>query len=87
MNTNTATFDEYYNSLVSTVGFAVENASLNYDHQESMAEHLDNYRESISGVNLDEEMVELIKFQHAYEAAAKLVTTVDEMLNTLLRMV
>ena len=51
-----------------------------------MVNHLENYRESVSGVSLDEEMVNLVKFQHAYEAAAKLITTVDDMLNTVLNM-
>ena len=84
MSTNTATFDDYYNSIVSDVGIDVEDAKLNYEHQYSMAAQLDNYRESISGVSLDEEMVNLIKFQHAYNAAAKLITTVDELMETLI---
>jgi len=87
MSGGTATFDDYYNSIVSNAGIAVEDARLNYDHEYSMSAHLNNYRESISGVSLDEEMVNLIKFQHAYNAAAKLVTTVDELLETLIRMV
>ena len=47
---------------------------------------LENYRDSISGVSLDEEMLNLIKFQHAYDAAAKLITTVDEMIDTVMNM-
>jgi len=87
MNGGTGTFDDYFNSLVTDVGSQVEMAGGNLDHQSSMVDHLDNYRESISGVSLDEEMVNLIKFQHAYDAAAKLITTVDELLNTLINMV
>ena len=52
-----------------------------------MSSQLDNYRESISGVSLDEEMVNLIKFQHAYNAAAKLIATTDELLGSLINMV
>jgi len=44
-------------------------------------------RDNTSGVSLDEEMANLIKFQHAYSAAAKLITTSDEMLRTLLNSV
>jgi flagellar hook-associated protein 1 FlgK len=51
-----------------------------------MLSSLDNYRESISGVSLEEEMLNLIKFQHAFDAAAKLVTTVDEMIQTMMDM-
>ncbi|MBW2099632.1 MAG: flagellar hook-associated protein FlgK [Deltaproteobacteria bacterium] len=82
-----ATFDDYYNSLVSDVGSSTQEAAINFDHQSAMADQLDNYRESVSGVSLDEEMVNLVKFQHAYEAAAKLISTVDEMLETVISMV
>lgn len=87
MSGGAATFDDYYNSVVSDVGNDVQTASTNFDHQTSMVNHLNNYRESISGVSLDEEMINLIKFQHAYDAAAKLITTVDELLNTVINMV
>lgn len=83
----TATFDDYYNSIVSDVGIKVQESVNSYDYQDSMAAHLDNYRESISGVSIDEEMVNLVRFQHAYEAAAKLIVAIDEMLETLIRMV
>ena len=81
-----ATFDDIYNSLVSDIGNEVQKATVNYDHHSSMATQLEAYRESNSGVSLDEEMVNMIKFQHAYNAAAKLITTTDELLNTVLNM-
>ena len=87
MNTNTATFDNFYNSMVSDVGNKVRHAGMSYDHHTAMVSHLENYRESISGVSLDEEMVNLIQFQLGYDAAAKLISTTDEMLNTLINMV
>lgn len=87
MNSGSTTFDSYYSTLVSKVGSDVSDASSNYDYEDAMVAHLENYRESVSGVSLDEEMVNLVKFQHAYEAAAKLITTVDDMLNTVLNMV
>jgi flagellar hook-associated protein 1 FlgK len=86
-NGNTATFDDYYNALVSDIGTQSQKATINYEHQSAVVTQLDNYRETISGVSLDEEMVNLVKFQHAYDAAAKLIVTVDEMLATVINMV
>lgn len=87
MNGSTLTFDEYYNSLISTVGNATQEASTYLDHHTAMSTQLSNYRESVSGVSLDEETVNLVMFQHAYEAAAKLISTVDELLATVISMV
>ena len=47
---------------------------------------LQRQRDSISGVSLDEEMTELMKFKKAYQASARLITTVDEMLDTVINM-
>ena len=49
-----------------------------------MSDDIDSRMSSVSGVNLDEEMASLVKFQHSYKAAAKLVTTADEMFQVLL---
>lgn len=87
MNVGTATFDDYFNSLVSDVGSAVQAATTNFDHETVMVTHLNNQKESISGVSLDEEMINLVKFQHAYDSAAKLISTVDELLATVINMV
>ncbi|MBN2467038.1 MAG: flagellar hook-associated protein FlgK [Deltaproteobacteria bacterium] len=87
MKGNTATFDDCYNALSSKVGSDVRTTSANLCHQTAISEHLTNYRESISGVSLDEEMINLVEYQHAYDAAAKLIVTVDEMLQTIISMV
>ena len=87
MNANTATFDNFYNSMVSDVGNKVNQAGMSYDHHAAMVSYLENYRESISGVSLDEEMINLVQFQLGYDAAAKLIGTTDEMLQTLINMV
>ncbi|MBL7202865.1 MAG: flagellar hook-associated protein FlgK [Desulfobacteraceae bacterium] len=87
MNSNTTNFDDYYNSMVSDVGTKVRQAAMSYDHHTAMVSHLENYRESISGVSIDEEMINLVQFQHGYEAAAKLISTTDELLQTLINMV
>lgn len=87
MSGGTATFDEFYNSLVGDVGRNVSQAMLNADHQSMVSMQLSTYREEVSGVSMDEEMVNMVQFQSAYSAAAKLVNTVDEMLQDLIAMV
>jgi len=79
-----STFGAYYNALVGKVGADVQAASFNSDHQDSMVQGLENYRQQVSGVSLDEEMVTLVRFQHAYNAAAKLITTANEMMDEIL---
>jgi len=80
----TTTFSDYYHSVASRVGADVQYAATHVDNQSEMLTYLDNYRESVSGVSLDEEMVNLIQYQRSYESAAKLISVVDEMLTTLL---
>ena len=86
MSTNSATFGDFFISIVSDVGVQVQRATTTYDHQLSMVTQLETYRETVSGVSLDEEMVNLLKFQHAYNAAAKLITATNELLATLVNM-
>jgi flagellar hook-associated protein 1 FlgK len=87
MNGSSSTFEDFYNSLVSKVGGDMQSAEAYFNHQSSMVVQLENRRESISGVSLDEEMINLVKFQTAYDAAAKLISTADELLQTVLNMV
>ncbi len=82
-NSNTS-ITGYYASLVGLVGSETQTAMFNNSYNTSLAEDLDTQSASISGVNLDEEMTNLIKFQHSYTAAAKLITTADQMLETIL---
>ena len=78
------TLSEFYNSLVTGVGADTRGAEFNFEYQRALAQDLNEKQQSMSGVNLDEEMSNLIKFQHSYTAAAKLITTADQMLQTLL---
>lgn len=87
MSGDTSTMNDFYNSLVSDAGRFVSQASVNEEHQSAVSLQLDAYREEVSGVSLDEEMVNLVQFQSAYAAAAKLVTAADEMLQTIIQMV
>ena len=87
MSTSTATYDDFYNALAGDVGNGVAQAQYNSEHQSAVSMQLSTYREEISGVSLDEEMIALVQFQSAYNAAAKLVSTVDELLQSLIAMV
>jgi len=80
------TLSDYYNSLIGNAGAASSNATFNHNYHKTLADDLHNRQEEVSGVNLDEEMSSLIKFQHSYSAASKLITTADKMFQTLLSM-
>ncbi|MEE4357605.1 MAG: flagellar hook-associated protein FlgK [Desulfococcaceae bacterium] len=78
---------DYYNSLITKIGGAVQNASHNSEYQSDMMHQLEIFRESVSGVSLDEEMIKLIQYRKAYEAAAKIITVTDELLETVMNMI
>ncbi|MEJ2099978.1 MAG: flagellar hook-associated protein FlgK [Desulfobacterales bacterium] len=82
----TQSYNDYYSAIVRDVGNEVLKSEASYNHQSDMMTQLENQRESVSGVSLDEEMVNLLKFQNAYTAAAKLITAADEMMQTILQM-
>ncbi len=86
MNGGQSSFDEYHSSLVSRAGNAAQGAAQGASYQSEMLSQLEAQRESISGVSLDEEMIQLVQFQNAYQAASKLITVADELLDTVINM-
>jgi len=82
----TATFAEYYSSVIGRLGLNTNQARSNLETRVFLAEQYMQQQDMISGVSLDEEMANLIRFQHTYTAAARLITTVDKMIETLLNM-
>ncbi|MBI5682836.1 MAG: flagellar hook-associated protein FlgK, partial [Deltaproteobacteria bacterium] len=86
MANGTATFSGYYTSLVADIGVSASEAGVNNDAQTLVLEELESYRESVSGVSLDEEGISLLKYQQSYQAAAKVITVVDDMLSTLMNL-
>lgn len=78
---------QYLTQLSQDVGLSVQSASTQSLLKDSLAQQLDAQRQSVSGVSLDEEMVELIKHQQLYQAAAKLVQQTAEMIQTAINMV
>ncbi|MBW1980679.1 MAG: flagellar hook-associated protein FlgK [Deltaproteobacteria bacterium] len=79
------TLGEIFRSgLVAAVGNDSALASSRHKYSEGLQQQLTSMRDSVAGVSLDEEMTNIIKYQHAYIAAAKLIGVTDEMLQTLL---
>lgn len=76
--------DTFYAKLVSVLGADVKAAQGVAESSDLMVSHLESLRQSVSGVNLDEEMTNLNASQHAYNAAARVITTIDDMLDTLI---
>ena len=82
----TQTFSDYFASMYSFIGTQSQQAQRNSDNTELLVQQLTDYREKVSGVSLDEEMANLIQFQRAFEASARYIRVVDEMLSTLMNM-
>ncbi|HUA39671.1 MAG TPA: flagellar hook-associated protein FlgK [Candidatus Sulfopaludibacter sp.] len=83
---NNATFGDSYSTTVTDLGNALQTANTQVTNQTSVVNMLNAQRESVSGVNVDEEMTTLMGFQRAYEASAQLVTTINTMMGDTLAM-
>ncbi len=84
MAAGTATFGEFYGDMVSVLGADVSRAQGLSESGTLLVNHLDSLRLSVQGVNIDEEVTNLNSAQHAYQAAARVITAIDQMLETLI---
>ncbi|MBH50268.1 MAG: flagellar hook-associated protein FlgK [Candidatus Marinimicrobia bacterium] len=75
---------DHYNSIIADVGNKVQEARFIHNNQEKIVQQLQIQKASVTGVSLDEEMTQLIQFEQAYEAAARMISTLDEMVQTVL---
>ncbi|WP_448614114.1 flagellar hook-associated protein FlgK [Modestobacter sp. URMC 112] len=80
----TSGLDGSYRQLITTLGVQAAVSSRNVGIQAVITSQVDGDRESVSGVSLDEEMTNMLAYQHGYQAAARMVTTIDEMLDVLI---
>jgi flagellar hook-associated protein 1 FlgK len=80
------TIQDSFLALVGDIGSQVESAQVGLDFRQSLLTQTEARRESVSGVNMDEEMTKLILFQRAFEASSLLVRTADEMYGALIEM-
>jgi flagellar hook-associated protein 1 FlgK len=86
MNGGTWTFTDFYGAIVGDVGLAAHQNGISYDHQKAVTDQIVAYRESITGVSIEEEMTNLIKFQQAYQASAKMINAVSGLLDVLMQL-
>lgn len=75
------TINNYYNSVIEKLGHATQGVVREEKNQSQLLTSIDNSRLSVSGVSIDEEMISLIQLQHAYNASAKVVSTIDSLLD------
>ena len=87
LNGGTASFAESYNGLVADVGTGTRQSELNALAQQRLLDQSMATRESVSGVNLDDEAANLVRFQQAYQAAAQVISTASSLFDTLLNAV
>jgi flagellar hook-associated protein 1 FlgK len=80
------TFSGAFAAQVGSFGFSLANANSEAANQSAVASMLQNQRDSVSGVSIEEEMANLITFQQAYAASSKIITTVDQMLQTVINL-
>ncbi len=81
-----STFNDFYISLVAKIGSQGSESDDRVKNQETLLANLNNLRKSVSGVSLDEEMSNMVQFQHAYNANARMISTFDKMLETIIRL-
>jgi len=83
-NTNGTTIDNYFKDTIDKLGVQAQEAKRIVKNQQSLLDSFNESRLSISGVSLDEEMANLIQFQHAYQANARIITVVDQLLEVII---
>jgi len=83
-DTSTKTIDSFYQDMVTQLGSKVSETESNVDNQQTLVDNLSSKRESITGVSLDEETANMVVYQHAFSACARVISVVDEMLDTII---
>lgn len=86
MNEGRSTIDDFYNSIVSDVGVSAGRNRSSINQQKDIVNQLGKMRDQISGVSIDEETANIMQYQHAFEANARVIQVADEMLKTVLEL-
>src|SRR5262249_54885556 len=77
------TTDALYSTFVTRIGSMVQDSQRQQASAQALVDSVDSRRQSTSGVSMDEEMTNMVRFQRAYQASARAMSTMDEMLDTL----
>jgi len=77
-------FNAYYGKMTATVGIMANQNVLSLGGAEDALVQMQNLRDGLAGVSLDEEMISLIQFQRGFESSAKFLSTIDEMMAALI---
>jgi len=80
----TATLDDFYRYSIAQLGVDSQEAQRMEKNSEILVGQVETQRQSVSGVSLDEEMAEMVKYQHAYNASARVMTSMDEVLDKII---
>lgn len=86
MTGESITFDEFYNGMLAELGLMINRAQEELRNQRLILDQFQKLRNEISSVNMDEEVADMVQFQRGFEAAAKFITSVDEMTRTVIEM-
>jgi len=86
MQNGSVTFNEFYRSIVNDVGTTTKKAIENSESHQGILDQYEALKKQVTGVNIDEEMTNMIKYQRAYEASAKYISTIDKMTETLINL-
>ena len=80
------TFSEHYGNTISRFGQEISLTTAQLDDQKAVQKMLEKQRESIMGVSVDEEVANLVVYQRAFQASAKLLTTMDNLMKDVLNL-
>ncbi len=84
MDGDSATFNEFYENFIARLGVQGERAIAMQSNQQDLVNQIQQQRQSVMGVNIDEEMMDIMKFQQSFNAISRYVTTLDEMLDKII---
>jgi flagellar hook-associated protein 1 len=84
LSANSVTISEFYAGFIGTLGIKTQEASNLKENYNLLTTQLDNAKQSVQGVSIDEEMTNMMKYQKAYEASARMITYIDSALETII---